>query len=105
MTSDGTNTYSWDAENRLIKITYPGTGNYSQFTYDGYERTVQVVETVASTVTSTKQFVWANGAMREARNSSGAIAVLLRRNISATAKLSAEQATIGHKTTSAQLER
>ena len=26
MTSDGTNAYSWDAENRLIQITYPGRG-------------------------------------------------------------------------------
>jgi hypothetical protein len=25
MTSDGTNSYSWDAENRLIEITYPGS--------------------------------------------------------------------------------
>ncbi len=24
MTSDGTNTYEWDAENRLVKINYPG---------------------------------------------------------------------------------
>ena len=35
MTSDGTNEYAWDAENRLIKITYPGSENYSQFVYDG----------------------------------------------------------------------
>ncbi|MDX1989692.1 MAG: hypothetical protein SFV17_23580 [Candidatus Obscuribacter sp.] len=27
MTSDGTYTYEWDAENRLIKINYPGTSN------------------------------------------------------------------------------
>jgi hypothetical protein len=29
--NDGQNAYEWDAENRLIKITYPGTGN--QFAY------------------------------------------------------------------------
>lgn len=57
----------------LVFSNYSGTGNYSQFTYDSYGRAVQVVETVASTVTSTKQFVWTNGTMEEARNSSGAI--------------------------------
>ncbi|HIA52074.1 MAG TPA: LysM peptidoglycan-binding domain-containing protein [Candidatus Melainabacteria bacterium] len=30
MTSDGTNTYKWDAENRLIEIDYPGANNYSR---------------------------------------------------------------------------
>jgi hypothetical protein len=24
MTSDGSNSYAWDADNKLIKITYPG---------------------------------------------------------------------------------
>ena len=60
MTSDGTNSYSWDAENRLIKITYPGSGNNSQFTYDGFGRNVEIVETVSGSVTSTKQMVWAS---------------------------------------------
>ena len=35
MTSDGTNSYAWDAENRMIKITYPGSSNFSSFVYDG----------------------------------------------------------------------
>ena len=61
------------SEKRLLKINYPGSGNNSQFTYDGYGRTVAILETVASTVTSTKDFVWADGVMREARNSSGAL--------------------------------
>jgi RHS repeat-associated protein len=73
LVNDGTNTYLWDAENRLIQINYPGSGNNSQFTYDAYERVAQIVETVSGSVASTKQFVWANRAMREARNSSGTI--------------------------------
>jgi RHS repeat-associated protein len=73
MTSDGTNSYAWDAENRLIKITYPGTGNNSQFTYDGLGQCVKIVETVAGSVTSTKQFVWCGNKTCEARNASGAI--------------------------------
>ena len=41
MLSDGTNSFAWDAENRLIKVTYPGSGNNSQFTYDPIGRNVQ----------------------------------------------------------------
>ena len=73
MTSDGTNTYAWDAENRLIKITYPGTNNYSQFTYDGLGQCVKIVETAGGTITSTKQFVRCSGQMCEARNASSTI--------------------------------
>ena len=73
MTSDGTNTYAWDAENRLIKITYPGTNNYSQFTYDALGQCVKIVETAAGTITNTKQFVWCENEMCEARNVSSTI--------------------------------
>src|ERR1700678_4168831 len=78
MTSDGTNSYSWDAENRLIQITYPGSGNNSQFAYDGLGRNVQILEYVSSSLSSTKQFVWSKDEMRpyqpcEARNAGGTI--------------------------------
>jgi RHS repeat-associated protein len=73
MTSDGTNSYSWDAENRLIQVTYPGTGNNSQFTCDGLGRCVKIVETVSSSVTSTKQFVWCENERCEERDGSGAL--------------------------------
>jgi RHS repeat-associated protein len=69
MTSDGTNSYSWDAENRLIQVTYPGDGNYSQFVYDGFNRCVQIVETTDGSVTSGKQFVWSGNDTCEARDS------------------------------------
>jgi len=72
-TSDGTNTYKWDAENRLVEIDYPGTGNNSQFTYDGLGRCADIVETRNGTVTSTKQFVWCGIQMCEARDASSAI--------------------------------
>jgi RHS repeat-associated protein len=71
MTSDGTNTFTWDGENRLIQVTYPGVGNYSQFAYDGLDQCVQIVETVGGDVTTTKQFVWCDGKMREARDGDG----------------------------------
>ena len=73
MTSDGTNSYSWDAENRMIKITYPGSGNNSQFVYDGQGRNVSIVETVGGSTTSTKQFVWCGNKRYEARDASSAI--------------------------------
>jgi YD repeat-containing protein len=74
MLTDGLgNSYSWDAENRLIKIVYPGSGNNSAFTYDGFGRNVEIVETVSGSVTSTKQMVWADDARREARNSTGTV--------------------------------
>ena len=73
MTSDGTNSYAWDAENRLILVTYPGTNNYSSFSYDALGRNVKIVETVAGTITSTKQFVWCADDRCEARDGTGAI--------------------------------
>ena len=39
VTSDGQRTYTWDAENRLAGITYPGvSGKATAFTYDGLGR-------------------------------------------------------------------
>ena len=73
LTSDGTNSYSWDAENRLIEIVYPGSGNNSQFAYDPLGRNVQILEYSASSLTSTKQFVWCRNDRCEARNSGSTI--------------------------------
>ncbi|HEY9772240.1 MAG TPA: hypothetical protein V6C81_00365, partial [Planktothrix sp.] len=53
MTSDGVNSYAWDAANRLTKITYPGSNNFSIFDYDGFSRNVEIVETTSGSVTST----------------------------------------------------
>jgi hypothetical protein len=68
MTSDGTNTYKWDAENRLIQIDYAGINNYSQFSYDGLWRNTKIVETTSGSVTSTKQFVWSTQTRSEERD-------------------------------------
>ncbi|MDP3510578.1 MAG: RHS repeat-associated core domain-containing protein [Candidatus Melainabacteria bacterium] len=73
MTSDGTNTYAWDAENRLVKITYPGSGNFSEFLYDATGIKGQIKETVASTLTSTKQFVNSGSRICEERDASSAV--------------------------------
>ena len=56
-----------------MSINYVGTGNNSQFSYDGFGYIVKIVETASSTVISTKQFVWDDVEMCEARDASGAI--------------------------------
>jgi RHS repeat-associated protein len=74
MLSDGTNSYSWDAENRMIKITYPGTNNFSSFVYDAFDQNISIVETTAGSVTSTKQFIWCGDDGRcEERDGSGTV--------------------------------
>jgi RHS repeat-associated protein len=57
----------------VIKINYPGSGNNSQFTYDGYGHVVKIIETSSGTITSTKQFVWTAHKMRESRDASGVL--------------------------------
>ena len=56
-----------------IEITYPGTGNYSAFSYDGLWRNAAIVETTSGSVTSTKQFVWSAGNRREQRDASSSL--------------------------------
>ncbi|MBX9769728.1 MAG: RHS repeat-associated core domain-containing protein [Candidatus Obscuribacterales bacterium] len=73
MTSDGVNTYSWDAENRLIQINYPGSGNNSQMTFDPLGRNVKIVENTGGSTTSTKQFVWCDDRRCEERDGSGGL--------------------------------
>ncbi len=76
LANDGTNLYSWDAENRLVQITYPGSGNSTQFVYDGLGNRVKIVEngTVpAYTGNATKQFIFADGQMCEERDGSGVL--------------------------------
>lgn len=74
MTSDGTNTYSWDAEDRLIQVTYPGSGNNTQFVYDSLSRCVKIVEagtTPSIMGNTTKQFVWCGSIRCEERDAMG----------------------------------
>ena len=75
MTNDGTNSYQWDPENRLVKITYPGSGNYSQFSYDGFNFLESIVEYYAGTVTSTRQFILDNGVIAENRDATGSTVI------------------------------
>ena len=48
LTSDGQRTYTWDAENRLVGVTYPGaSGKATAFAYDGLGRRVSIASTPA----------------------------------------------------------
>ncbi|HEY9714779.1 MAG TPA: RHS repeat-associated core domain-containing protein, partial [Chroococcales cyanobacterium] len=57
MTSDGTNDYAWDAVNRLIQISYPGSGNYSIMTYNCWGNCVAVSEFRAGLAVSFRQLL------------------------------------------------
>ncbi|TAG06926.1 MAG: hypothetical protein EAZ42_13395, partial [Verrucomicrobia bacterium] len=53
--------YTWDAENRLVKITYADSRS-TEFTYDGLSRRVRIIEKSATNaITSDKRYLWAGG--------------------------------------------
>jgi len=69
--SDGTRTYSWDAENRLVGISYPGQpGKATTFSYDGLGRRIAMSSTPAGGGSATTtSFIWCGEALCQARNS------------------------------------
>ncbi|MBS0522228.1 MAG: hypothetical protein JSS04_01230, partial [Proteobacteria bacterium] len=72
LTSDGQRTYAWDAENRLVGITYLGvSGKATAFTYDGLGRRATISSTPpgggSATVTS---YLWCGDDICQARNAS-----------------------------------
>ena len=75
LTSDGMMNYAWDAENRLVGITYVGvSGKATAFSYDGLGRRVTIASTPAGgggTVTTT--YIWCGDKPCQARNSSNAV--------------------------------
>ena len=70
--NDGTRTYEWDAANQMVAIHYPGTGNRTEFTWDGAGRRVRMVEYASGSATSTRRFVWAGLSIVEERDASNA---------------------------------
>ena len=71
LTADGTRTFEWDAENRLTAIVIGA--NRSEFTYDGLERRVRIVEKQSGTTVRDARFIWVGGAIGEERLSTGEI--------------------------------
>jgi RHS repeat-associated protein len=73
--SDGQRDYEWDAENRLVEITYPGQpGKKTEFTYDGADRRVAIVATPPGGGSSTtKSYVWCGQNLCQARDDSNTV--------------------------------
>jgi len=73
LTSDGQRNYSWDAENRLVGITYPSqSGKATTFTYDGLSRRTLIASTPVGGGTATiTSYLWCGTDICQARNSSG----------------------------------
>jgi RHS repeat-associated protein len=74
LTDDGGGmTFEWDGANRLVAINYTGTAKRSEFTYDGLNRRVKVVEKNGGTITSTKRFVWSGPQIVQERDANDAV--------------------------------
>jgi RHS repeat-associated protein len=71
LTSDGTRSFTWDAEDRLISVT--SGSHVSTFAYDGLNRRVEVVEADSGVTTSDTKFVCCGGTICEARDAGGAV--------------------------------
>ena len=64
---------AWVDAHTRSRIVYPGSGNHSDFTYDGLGRNVKILEYTASSLTSTKQFVYCGNARSESRDASSSV--------------------------------
>ncbi len=73
VTAISTNSYQWDAANRLVSITSPT--NQSVFAYDGLGRRVQDIELQNGVSVSTNTFLWDGQTLVEERDSTGGTVV------------------------------
>jgi RHS repeat-associated protein len=73
--SDGTHDFIWDAENRLVGITYPNQpAQATSFTYDGLGRRIAITSTPAGGGTAvTSDDIWCGGEPCQVRNNSGTV--------------------------------
>ena len=74
-TVDGTTTYEWDGQNRLVTVI-SGTKR-SEFTYDGAGRRVRIVEKISGATVTDRRYVWLGSTVAEMRDSGGST-VLIR---------------------------
>jgi RHS repeat-associated protein len=69
--ADGQRNYNWDAENRLVGITYPGQpGKQTAFAYDGLDRRTAIINTLSGGIATTTSYVWCGSSICQARNAS-----------------------------------
>jgi RHS repeat-associated protein len=76
ITENSTNSYDWDAANRLVKITQLSIGSLqliSEFSYDGTGRRVRTIERTNAVVQSDNRSLWGEAELCEERDSTGAI--------------------------------
>ena len=67
--SDGQRNYTWDAENRLLGITYPGqSGKQTAFVYDGLSRRTAITSTPAGASAVKTSYIWCGSNICQARN-------------------------------------
>jgi RHS repeat-associated protein len=71
LVADGTRTFEWDAENRLVSVV-SGTQR-SEFTYDGVDRRIRIVEKDGAATVSDHQLFWAGTNLIEDRSTSGRV--------------------------------
>ena len=69
LTSDGTRTFEWDARNQLVAVNV-GT-HRGEFTYDGLQRRVRLVEKENGVAQSDSKVVWCDGQVCEERATDG----------------------------------
>jgi RHS repeat-associated protein len=69
---DGTNTYQWDADNRLTFITNKSGGHVSQFKYDGFSRRTVIIEKANASATPVEtHYLWCGSAPCESHTATG----------------------------------
>ena len=71
LTSDGTRTFEWDAVNRLTAVT-SGT-HRSEFSYNGLNQRVKIVEKENNAIVSTKNLIWLGSEICEERDASNSV--------------------------------
>ncbi len=72
--SDGQRNYTWDAEDRLIGITYPAqSGKATTFVYDGLSRRMAITSTPAGGGAATTSYIWCGPRPCQARTASNAV--------------------------------
>jgi RHS repeat-associated protein len=70
---DGTRTYKWDAENRLIEIDYVGSNAKSTFAYDGFGHRTVDTELDSKGETTVSRYVWCGEGICQTRNASDSV--------------------------------
>ena len=71
--SDGTRSYAWDAENRLVTITQGA--ETTTLEYDGLNRWTRILEKSGSTTVSDQRFIWSDTQLNQQRNGTATSAV------------------------------